>query len=193
MTLFTSTKTRLFLAGGLALLWLFWLIFASRLSHKAYLQADAPDTGVMMAIAALAGLLVAWHLAKKGWRFKSLLLTFSGVFLFIALTLWHAPEAWVRATASERVQSEVTFSIGHPGPPVTRSQHCEAGLRFYDAWLQRPVELCTRDDIVPPGTRTVQLEKRVTARGAVFTHYRFISASGIPQGWWPVTPPSRAR
>lgn len=193
MTLFTSTKTRLFLAGGLALLWLFWLIFASRLSHKAYLQANAPDTGVMMAIAVLAGLLVAWRLAQKGWRFKSLLLTFSGVFLFIALTLWHAPEAWVRATASERVQSEVTFSIGHPGPPVTRSQHCEAGLRFYDAWLQRPVELCTRDDIVPPGARTVQLEKRVTARGAVFTHYRFISASGIPQGWWPVTPPSRAR
>ncbi len=118
-----------------------------------------------MAIAALAGLLVTRRLAKKGWRFKSLLLTFSGVFLFVALTLWHAPEARVRATASELVQSEVTFSIGHPGPPVTRSQHCEAGLRFYDAWLQRPVELCTRDDIVPPGAHTVQLEKRVTAGG----------------------------
>ncbi|TDT58733.1 hypothetical protein DFO53_0273 [Enterobacter sp. AG5470] len=191
--MFTSTKTRLFLTGGAALLWLFWLMFASRLSHRAYLQADAPDTGAMMTIAALVGLLVAWRLAQKGWRWKSLLLAFSGVFLFIALTLWNAPEAWVRATASERVQSEVMFSIGHPGPPVTRSQHCEAGLRFYDAWLKRPVELCTRDDIVPPGARTVQLEKRVTARGAVFTHYRFISAAGHPQGWWPVSPPTQAR
>ncbi|ANR80697.1 hypothetical protein BBB57_22065 [Kosakonia sacchari] len=186
-----SGKTRFWLYLVLFTIWIIWILFSSRLSHKVYLQAGAPDTLVMLAIAVLVALLTTWCGRKKVIRNKTRLLTFLGLFLFTGMTLWNVPEAWVRYSANEMVHSEVAFSIGHPGPPISKSKHCEAGLRFYDEWLQRPIELCTRDAIVVPGAQKVQLEKRVSARGAVFTHYRFISASGIPQGWWPVSPPSR--
>jgi len=191
--LFTPTKGKLALFALVVLVWFAWLLATFSLSHKVYLRSDAPDTWVMVSLAVLVALAVAWRTKVRGYRPKPLLLTFFVTLLFVAVTLLYAPEAWVRMTAKTLVQSEVTFSIGHPGPPITKNKHCETGLRFYDRWLQRPIELCTRDAIVPPGSRTVQLEKRVTARGAVFTHYRFISAAGVPQGWWPVTPPSRAR
>lgn len=186
-----SSKMQFWLYLLLFAAWIIWILFASRLSHKVYLQAGAPDTLVMLVIAVLLGILATWCSRKKVTGNKTRLLTFLGVFLLMALTLWNVPEAWVRYSTNEMMHSEVAFSIGHPGPPISKSKHCEAGLRFYDAWLRHPIELCTRDAIVPPGARTVQLEKRVSARGAVFTHYRFLSASGIPQGWWPVSPPSR--
>ncbi|WP_223284182.1 hypothetical protein [Kosakonia sp. SMBL-WEM22] len=171
-------------------LWLIWLLYAIGLGNRVYLQAGAPDTWVVLIVAVVLSLLIIWRIPFIT-RLRSKLIGFVALFMYCIATLWNAPEAWVKFTASEIVQSEVTFTIGHPGPPISRASRCPAGLRFYDAWLNRPVEICTRDVLVPPGARTVQLEKRLSARGAIFTHYRFISASGIPQGWWPVNRPDK--
>ncbi|MDM9615116.1 hypothetical protein [Kosakonia cowanii] len=187
--MFKSAKAKATLGVVIFFLWVIWLLFSSGFSHKVYLKNGEPDPWIILIVAVLVGLLAAWRGPFTTLRNK--LLCFVALCLLSLATLWNVPEAWVKFTASQIVESEVTFTIGHPGPPITRTNRCPAGLRFYDAWLNRPIELCTRDALVPPGARTVQLEKRVSARGAIFTHYRFISASGIPQGWWPVNRPDK--
>ncbi|WP_342324256.1 hypothetical protein AAEY27_07255 [Kosakonia sp. BYX6] len=184
-----STRTFVVLFFSAMALWVIWLLFATGLSYRVYLHDGAPDKLVMLAVAALGGLMAARYKVLR--RIRTRFLVFCGVFFYLIATLWNAPEVWVRMRASEIVHSEAAFTIGHPGPPYARYKHCEAGLRFYDEFLKRSIELCTRDALVPPGARSVQLEKRVSSRGAIFTHYRFMSATGYPQGWWPVVRPSR--
>lgn len=142
---------------------------------------------IVITVSALIGLFFAWRHMLRGhssaFREQSLYKTFFFSFLFAAATFWSVPEAWVRLTAREVIRHEVTFRVEHPGPSTGRFNHCQAGLRFYDDWLKYYVELCTKDKYLVSGARTVEIEKRVTAHGANFVRYRFISASGKPHSW----------
>ncbi|WBU50748.1 hypothetical protein PF050_07505 [Kosakonia pseudosacchari] len=71
-----SGKMRFWLYVVLFAAWIIWILFASRLSHKVYLQAGAPDTLVMLAIAVLVSLLATWRSREKVTRNKTRLLTF---------------------------------------------------------------------------------------------------------------------
>lgn len=150
-------------------------------------KEDAPDALIVITVAAVLGLFFAWRHVLRGqaalFSGPTLLKTFFGTFLFAAFTLWEVPEALVRWTAQEVIVREVAFRIEHPGPPVGRGSHCEAGLRFYDDWLKHSVAFCTKDRYILNGFRTVEIEKRVTTHGAYFTRYRFIFANGTPHRW----------
>lgn len=168
-------------------LWLWWILESSYLSRRVYIKEDAPDALIVITVAAVLGLFFAWQYVLRGqsalFSGPTLLKTFFCTFVFAAFTLWEVPEAWVRWTAKDVIVREVEFRIEHPGPSVGRGSHCEAGLRFYDGWLKRSVELCTKDRYFLNGFRTVEIEKRVTAHGAHFVRYRFIFANGTPHRW----------
>ncbi|HKS32571.1 MAG TPA: hypothetical protein VJS14_02485 [Enterobacteriaceae bacterium] len=142
---------------------------------------------IVITVSALIGLFFAWRHMLRGhasaFQEQSLYKTFIFSFLFAAVTFWSVPEAWVRFTAREVITDKVTFRIERPGPAIGRFSHCEAGLRFYDDWLKYYVELCTKDKYLVSDARTVEIEKRVTAHGAHFVRYRFISADGAPHRW----------
>lgn len=169
------------------ILWCWWMLESSYLSHRVFIKKDAPDALIVITVASVIGLFFAWRHLLRGqaslFSDTTLFKTFIGTFLLSALTLWAVPEAWVRWTAQEVIAREVEFRIEHPGPSLGRYSHCEAGLRFYDDWLKRSVELCTKDKYILNGFRTVEIEKRVTAHGAHFVRYRFIYANGTPHRW----------
>ena len=169
------------------ILWCWWMLESSYLSHRVFIKQDAPDALIVITVASVIGLFFAWRHLLRGqaalFSDTTLFKTFFFTFLFSAFTFWSVPEAWVRWTAKEMITREVKFSIEHPGPAIGRFSHCEAGLRFYDDWLKYYVELCTKDKYLVSGARGVEIEKRVTTHGANFIRYRFISASGKPQSW----------
>lgn len=183
-----------FVIGIPLFLWCWWMLESRSLNRRVFIKEDAPDALVVITVAAVLGLFFAWRYVLRGeaalFSGPTLLKTFFGSFLLSALTLWQVPEAWVRWTAQEAITREVEFRIEHPGPPVGRSSHCQAGLRFYDDWLKRSVELCTQDKYIldgfrrgESGFRRVEIEKRVTTHGARFVRYRFIYANGRPHRW----------
>ncbi|MGY5956128.1 hypothetical protein ACUY4R_002972 [Kosakonia sp. BK9b] len=182
-----SKKARRVALCLLLALWGGWVFYSSRLRVRAFMREDAPDAAVIATVTVLIALFCAWRRWRSGnaspfhalapWKI------FLCVLAFVGTTLWAIPEAWVQLTAKETVRSEIIFRLTYPGPSSGRNHHCEAGLRVDDAWLHRLVEICTHTHKVPSDASTVQIEKRIAARGAVFVRYRFVSAAGIPYGW----------
>lgn len=173
--------------GAPIILCLLWLFTAMWISHRAFIRKDAPDAMIVITIAAFIGLFCAWRYVMRGesalFSGESLFTTFFWVFIGATLVLWYTPEAWVHMAAREVITREEPFTVNHPGPRIGRFSSCSAGLHFYDDWLKRSVELCTRDEYVPSGAKSVEIEKRVIAHGARFVRYRFISADGVRHDW----------
>lgn len=182
-----SNKMMTVIIGVPFILWCWWMLESSYLSHRVFIKEDAPDALIVITVSSVIGLFFAWRHLLRGEAYlfsnETLLKTFIFTFVFSALTFWSVPEAWIRWTAREVITREVKFRIEHPGPAIGRNSHCEAGLRFYDDWLKYYVELCTKDKYLVSDARAVEIEKRVTAHGAYFVRYRFISADGKPHSW----------
>lgn len=187
-----SQKIRLSALCLLVLLWALWMWESNKLAVTVFMRDDAPDTPFLLVVALLTGLWCGWRRAVRGEAsaFKALApwQLFLSVAAFVGVTLLNVPEGWVRLTAGETVQSDVTFRLTYPGPSLGRKSHCEAGLRIDDAWLGRLVMLCTHTESVPRDASSVQVEKRLAARGAWFTRYRFIAENGKTYAWQPATP-----
>jgi len=187
-----SQKIRLCALCLLVLVWALWMWESTRLGVMVFMRDDAPDTPVLLGVALLTGLWCGRRRAVRGEAsaFKALApwqLSLC-VAAFVGVTLLNVPEGWVRLTAGETIRSDVTFRLTYPGPSLGRKSHCEAGLRFDDAWLGRLVTLCTHTGSVPRDASSVQVEKRLAARGAWFTRYRFIAENGKTYAWQPATP-----
>lgn len=179
--------SRLALISAPIALCFLWLFATTWLGLRVFIKEGAPDAMIVVTVAAFIGLFCAWRHALRGEQVlfsgSTLFKTFFWTFTITIIALWNAPEAWVNLTAREIVSSKVSFHVGHPGPSTGKNTHCSAGLRFYDAWLKRSVELCTRDEHIPSAARTLEIEKRITTHGARFIRYRFISVDGTPHRW----------
>ncbi|MBK0033597.1 hypothetical protein IBT47_14995 [Erwinia sp. S43] len=166
----------LFIAG--MCLWLVWMMACLWLTRRVWLREGEYNGLITVSVACIIGLFAAWRHFLRGPEVDegnvALLKTFASVTVFAFITLFNVPDMWVYLTASRPVQSEVAFTVEHPGPASSRFSRCPAGIRYYDVDLRRHIEFCASDSDIPPAARALRVEKRLGSLGGYIVSHRFI-------------------
>jgi hypothetical protein len=146
-----------------------WSVWIGRYTQQTYLFDTYLYKLIIVTIASVAGLFVAWRVFMRGkpvgqkntWLFS----VFFGVAGFLVFVFWNVPEAIMVANAHQTVSDNYKFRMVYPGPSCGKHCTCKAGVIYYDTFLKREIEFCQNDHSSFFYTDYMRVDKLISEKG----------------------------
>lgn len=168
--------TILLLLGG----WLWYMAWASSLSHRTVLMRFVPEWTTYITTGSVIGLIFAGRTAyfrPVGKTPKYILEMFFGGFCFGFVCTLNIFDVYVYIFSDKLINYESEYEVVFPGPAIGKYSHCEAGLWIKDQHTKRWKELCTNKKEIylhrKQGMDRVLVKARVNELGSYIVNYRF--------------------
>lgn len=158
--------------------WIAWFNFARHIALSVFVKSGTLCWLYIILISVvLSGAIVCRAMKRDKVRMGKPFAVWKGAACFaflIGLTLWNAPEVLIYILASKSVNDAETFTVVYPGPSTGKRNHCQAGIEYYDDYLQRKITLCAEDNDINISAKFIYIQRKVTAYGANISKYNFV-------------------
>lgn len=161
-------------------LWIFYMLWASRIGMRTVLMKSVPEWMTYITTGSILGVVLAGHATyyrPVGKTPKHILESFFGGFCFGFVCSLHIFDVCTYLLPGDIIHYQSEYEVTFPGPAVGRFSHCEVGLWIKDAHTKRWIQLCTNKSALhnqrKQGMNAVWVTAHTNKIGSYIIEYKF--------------------
>lgn len=161
--------------------WIWYISWASGISHKTVLQKSVPEWKTYISFGALIGTFsftYAFYAHAFNKKIKYLFNAFIGGFCLGFVLILNCYDVYIYLFPDKIIGYESEYEVVFPGPSRGKYGHCEAGIWLKDQNTNRWIQLCTNKEYLrthrKQGMTGVWVSARVNKIGTYIEQYEFI-------------------